>query len=83
MLLERHISNIEELKFPTINELIIPFYEPYEHVLCHPPPRLRLYTPTQLALAPGSPFLFLGERTVGVAKRRKIKKMFTTSFCIF
>lgn len=65
MLLERHISNIEDLKFPTINELIIPFYEPYEHVLCHPPPRLRLYTPTQLALAPGSPFLFLGERTVG------------------
>jgi hypothetical protein len=30
-----------------------------------PPPRLRLYTPTQLALAPGPPFLFLGKRTVG------------------
>jgi len=43
----------------------MPFYEPYEHVLCHPPPRLRLYTPTQLALAPGPPFLFLGKRTVG------------------
>ena len=65
MLLERHISNIEEFKLPTINELIIPFFEPYEHVLCHPPPRLRLYTPTQLALAPGPPFLFLGKRTVG------------------
>lgn len=65
MLLERHISNIEEFFFPTINELIISFYEPYEHVLCHPPPRLRLYTPTQLALAPGPSFLFLGKRTVG------------------
>ena len=52
MLLERHISNIEESKFPTINELIMPFYEPYEHVLCPTPSRLRLYTPTQLALAP-------------------------------
>ena len=65
MLLERHISNIEEFKLPTINELIIPFYEPYEHVLSHTPPRLRLYTPTQLALAPGPPCLFLGKRTVG------------------
>jgi hypothetical protein len=45
--------------------LIIPFFEPYEHVLCHPPPRLRLFTPTQLALAPVLPFLFLGKRTGG------------------
>jgi hypothetical protein len=45
--------------------LIIPFYEPYEHVLCQPPPRLRLYTPTQLALTHGPPFLFLGKRIVG------------------
>jgi len=65
MLLERHISNIEEWKFPTINDFLISLYEPYEHVLCHPPPRLRLYTPTQLALAPGPSFLFLGKRTVG------------------
>nr|QGW48296.1 hypothetical protein [Raphanus sativus]QGW48518.1 hypothetical protein [Raphanus sativus] len=66
MLLERHISNIEEFKLPTINELIIPFYEPYEHVLSHTPPRLRLYTPTLLALdPPGPPFLFLGKRAVG------------------
>ncbi|KAK7365335.1 hypothetical protein VNO78_39896 [Psophocarpus tetragonolobus] len=36
-----------------------------DHLSCRstssvtPPPRLRLYTPTQLALAPGPPFLFL------------------------
>ena len=64
MLLERHISNIEERKFPTINELIIPFYEPYEHVLCHPPTALTALYPN-LLWPPVFPLLFFGKRTVG------------------
>lgn len=54
MLLERHISNIEELKFPTINELIIPFFEPYEHVLCHPPTALTALYPNPTCPGPRS-----------------------------
>ena len=69
MLLERHISNIEELKFPTINEWIITFFEPYERVLCHPPTALTALYPNPTCSGPlpylKPPFLFLGKRTVG------------------
>lgn len=41
--LKRQISDIEEWKFPTIDGLIITFYEPYEHVLYLAPTPHRAY----------------------------------------